>query len=143
MSVVRALEVPVEPGEAFRLFTDEIDAWYERGPYSWNDPERAVAIRFDGGRLLELWSDGGSYEMGRVVAWEPAERLAFVYRSVHLELDDTVVEVRFDASPAGTLVTLTHSGLERLPPDELARWNERAWKRLVAVFEAYARQRTS
>lgn len=140
MSIVRTVEVPVDPDDAFRLFTDEIDAWYERGPHSWNDPTRATGIRFEGGRLLELWDGGGSYEVGRVTAWEPGRRLAFVYRSVHLALDDTEVEVRFKPTPGGTLVTLEHSGLERLPPDELATWQRRAWARLMEVFGEYARR---
>jgi hypothetical protein len=139
MTVVRTVVVPVDPSEAFRLFTDEIDDWYERGPHSWNDPARAVGIRFENGRLVELWDDGGRYEMGRVIAWVPGRRLAFVYRSVQLPLDDTVVEVRFEDAPAGTRVTLEHRGLERLPPDHRARWEERAWARLMDVFGAHAR----
>ena len=68
VSVVRTVEVPVDPWTAFRMFTEEIDEWYERGPYSWNDPERAVAIRFEHGRLLEVWDEGDGYEMGCVTA---------------------------------------------------------------------------
>lgn len=138
MSVVRTVEVPVDPATAFTAFTDEIDAWYERGRHSWNVPERAVGIRFDDGRLLELHDDGDAYEMGRVTAWEPGERLAFAYRSVHLpEGLATEVEVRFEAVPGGTRVTLEHRGLEQLPADELARWHERAWKRFVETYAAY------
>jgi hypothetical protein len=81
VSVVRTVEVPVDPETAFRMFTEEIDDWYERGRYSWNDPERAVAIRFEGGRLLEVWNDGGAFEMGVVTMWEPGEQLAFAYRA--------------------------------------------------------------
>jgi hypothetical protein len=140
VNVVRTVDVPVAPDEAFRLFTDEIDDWYERGPHSWNDPSRAVGIRFAGGRLLELWEGGEQYEMGRVTAWEPGRRLAFVYRNVQLPIEGTVVEVRFEPSPTGTRVTLEHSGLERLPPDLLATWQQRAWARLMEVYGAYARR---
>jgi uncharacterized protein YndB with AHSA1/START domain len=138
MSVVRTVDVPVAPDEAFRAFTEEIDDWYERGPYSWNDPERAVAIRFEGDRLLEVYDDGDPYEMGLVTAWEPGRRLAFAYRSVHVPADvQTDVEVRFDPVAGGTRVTLEHRGLETLPADEYARWQQRAWVRFMQVFAAY------
>lgn len=111
MSVVRTVEVAVDPGTAFRMFTEEIDEWYERGPYSWNDPERAVAIRFEHGRLLEVWDEGDGYEMGFVTAWEPGERLVFAYRSVHLPPDlETEVEIRFEPIAAGTRVSSSTEG---------------------------------
>jgi Activator of Hsp90 ATPase homolog 1-like protein len=142
MSVVRSVEVPVDPGTAFRMFTEEIDDWYERGPYSWNDPDRAVAIRFERGRLLEVWDDGDGYEMGLVTAWEPGERLAFAYRSTHLPSElETEVEVRFDPIAAGTRVTLEHRGLELLPPDEYERWRMRAWAPFVETFRRYVNAR--
>jgi uncharacterized protein YndB with AHSA1/START domain len=138
MSVVRSVEVPVTPDEAFRVFTEEIDDWYERGPHSWNDPERAVGIRFAGGRLLEEYEDGEPYELGRVTVWEPARRLAFAYRNVQLPVDlRTEVEVRFEPVAGGTRVTLEHRGLEQLPPDELELWQQRAWIRFMEVFADY------
>jgi uncharacterized protein YndB with AHSA1/START domain len=138
VSIVRTVEIPVDPATAFSVFTDEIDAWYERGRYSWNVPERASGIRFEDGRLLELHDDGDAYEMGRVTVWEPGRRLAFAYRSVHLPEElETEVEVRFEPAGAGTRVTLEHRGLEALPPDEFARWQERAWKRFVEVYADY------
>ena len=142
MSVRRSVEVPTDPATAFRLFTDEIDDWYERGPYSWNNPERAVAIRFDGGRLLEVWDNGDAYEMGRVTAWEPGRRLVFAYRSVHLPDDvQTEVEVRFEPTSGGTRVTLEHRGLGTLPRDEYERWRGRAWRRFMEVYERYVTAR--
>ena len=143
MSVVRTVDVAVDPATAFAVFTDEIDDWYERGPYSWNDPMRAVAIRFDGGRLLEIYEEGEPYEMGRVTAWEPGERVAFVYRNVHLALQDTEVEIQFEPIAGGTRVTLEHRGLERLPPDEYATWERRAWIRLMQVYADFLRGETS
>ena len=81
--------------------------------------------------------------MGRVTAWEPGARLAFAYRNVHLELEDTEVEVRFEPIAGGTRVTLEHRGLERLPPDEYAMWERRAWIRLMQVYADFLRGETS
>jgi hypothetical protein len=143
VSVVRTVDVGVDPATAFEMFTEEIDDWYERGPYSFNDTKRAIAIRFESGRLLEVYADGEPYEMGRVTVWEPGERLVFVYRSVHLPLEGTEVEVSFEPIAAGTRVTLEHRGLERLPADEYATWERRAWAQFMRWFEDYARGSTA
>ena len=105
-AVVRSVDVGVDPPTAFRLFTDEIGEWYQGGRYSWNDPDRAIGIRFEpgvGGSLLELYADGSSYEMGRILDWEPGSRVLFRYSNVYLPPDPpTEVEVRFEAISAGT-----------------------------------------
>lgn len=44
---------------------------------------------------------------------------------------------------AGTRVTLEHRGLERLPPDESATWERRAWIRLMQVYADFLRGETS
>lgn len=101
-----------------------------------------MAIRFERDRLLEFYAEGEPYEMGRVTVWEPGERLVFVYRSVHLPLEGTEVEVRFEPIAPGTRVTLEHRGLERLPAEEYATWERRAWVQFMRWFEDYARAST-
>jgi len=142
-SVVRTVEVGVDPDTAFRVFTEEIDDWYGRGPYSWNDPGRAVGIRFEpgvGGRLVEIWDaeTGDGYEMGRIVAWEPGRRVAWTFRNVHLRAEGTEVDVRFEPSAVGTRVTLEHRGLEVLPPEELEATRRRAWRSFMEHYAAHA-----
>jgi Activator of Hsp90 ATPase homolog 1-like protein len=145
-SVVRTIDVDVDPATAFDVFTDEIGAWYKPGPYSWNDPERAVGIRFEpgvGGRWLEVWDEatGEGFEMGRILVWEPGERLVLSYRSVHLPPDPlTEVEVRFEALDGGTRVTLEHRGWERLAA--VPEWVEkRAWVAFMGWFKDYLASR--
>ncbi len=100
-TVVRTIEVAVSPEIAFEVFTEEIGEWYRSGPYSWNDPARAIGIRFEpgvGGRLVEVWKDAGreGYDMGRILAWEPDVRLVFEFRNAHLPPVPTQVEVRLE-----------------------------------------------
>ncbi len=139
--VVRSVDVAIDPETAFRVFTDDIDVWYRSGPYSWNDPERAIGIRFEpgvGGRLIEVWDEAGEgYEMGRIVAWEPGVRVAFAYRNESLPPVPTEVEVRFEPTSAGTRVTLEHSGLERLPPEDAERMARYAWIELLRWFREH------
>jgi len=61
-------------------------------------------------------------ERGRVTAWEPPTRLVFEWRGDDFAPDEkTEVEVCFEASGAGTLVTLIHRGWGRIRPDHPAR----------------------
>jgi uncharacterized glyoxalase superfamily protein PhnB len=108
-SASAAVEVTVDPMSAFIAFTDEIDSWWVRGPINFFDPGRAVAMRIErgvGGRVLEVYDEarGEALELGRITIWEPGARLA--YRSL---VDDTEVDVRFDAVQRGTRVRVTQS----------------------------------
>jgi uncharacterized protein YndB with AHSA1/START domain len=78
-----------------------------------------------GGRLFEaVETEGGEriVETGRVTAWEPPGRLVFDWRAVNFAPDEkTEVEVVFEASPSGTLVTVTHRGWSAIRPDHPVR----------------------
>jgi uncharacterized protein YndB with AHSA1/START domain len=132
--------VPVDPGSAFDAFTSEIDAWYVRGPYSWNDPERAVGMRIEpgvGGRWIEVWDaeTGEGFDLGTITAWEPGERLVVSFRAFDLPPEPrTEIEVRFEPIAEGTRVTLEHRGLDRLPATVAEPWQRRAWIGLMRAF---------
>ena len=120
--------VAVPPGDAFRVFTEEIDLWWRRGR------KYRVARGTDGvyhleprlgGRLFESYATPGGtrvVETGRVTAWEPPVRLVLEWRGANFAPDErTEVEVRFEPSPGGTLVSLTHRGWSRIRDDHPAR----------------------
>lgn len=53
----------------------------------------------EGGRLVEVYTDGagGAFEVGRVLAWKPGDRLVFEWRGNNFEPGlVTEVEVRFE-----------------------------------------------
>jgi uncharacterized glyoxalase superfamily protein PhnB len=115
-SASASVEVAVDPTTAFAAFTHEIDAWWVRGPINFFDSGRAVAMRIEpgvGGRVLEVYDDARDevLELGRITVWKPGAQL--IYRSL---VDDTEVDVRFDAVEGGTRVSVTQiliSGGER------------------------------
>ncbi len=119
--------VAVDPEDAFDVFTREIDLWWRRGPRFRFGNARGGELRFEGGaggRLVEVRADadGGAFEVGRVRAWEPGARVVFEWRGWNFEGGEvTEVEVRFDAAPGGTRVTLEHRGWDALRPDHPAR----------------------
>ena len=105
-SVTATVEVAVDPATAFKIYTEEIDSWWDRGPTNFYNGARAIGKRFEpgiGGRYLEVYdaATGEGLEIGRITTWEPGRR--FVYRS---SMDDTEVDIRFEATPGGTRVVL-------------------------------------
>jgi len=110
-SATASVEVAVDPVSAFSAFTEEVDSWWVRGPINFFDSGRAVEMRIEpgvGGRVLEVYDDarGDALELGRITVWEPGTRLT--YRSL---VDDTEVDVRFDAVVDGTRVQVTQTVL--------------------------------
>lgn len=139
-AVVATVDVGVDADSAFEIFTDQIDAWYVRNPYTFSDPDRAVAIRFEprvGGRLIEVYdaATGEGREMARVQAWEPGRRLVFT------DERDTSVEVTFERiGPAATRVRLEHRGLARLAQDLAAQLRRYGWALLLTWYHDHLRR---
>lgn len=105
MSANASVEVAVDPLTAFKAFTEEIGLWWVPGPINYWDSTRAVTNRIEpgvGGRFLEVYEDG-ALELGRITVWEPGSRL--VYRS---SVDETEVDIRFEAIDSGTRVSVEH-----------------------------------
>jgi uncharacterized protein YndB with AHSA1/START domain len=115
--------VDATPEEAFEIFTGEIGIWWRRDTPYWNDPERALSVRLEpgvGGRFLEVHDiDAGTgFEVGRVSAWEPGERVAFSWTQVGWPEDvSTDVEITFEPVADGTRVRVEHTGFDRLGAD--------------------------
>ncbi len=124
-----SIEVAVDPQTAFKIFTEEIDAWWERGPHNFWDGGRALATRFEpgvGGRYLEVYDNAGDVlEIGRITLWEPGSRL--VWRMSH---DDTEVDIRFEAIAGGTRVLLE----QRLVPSGTKAHFYSGWPNILAWF---------
>jgi uncharacterized protein YndB with AHSA1/START domain len=144
--VTATVEVAVDPATTFAIFTEEIGHWWRPGPINWNDPKRAIGIRIEpgvGGRWLEVYDDatGEGFECGRITVWEPGVRLVFLYQDAGHVIDDTEVEIHFEAIDGGTRVTLEHRGWDKVLPDvaankrEIKRWG---WANILGWFKEWA-----
>ncbi|WP_394828599.1 SRPBCC domain-containing protein [Pendulispora albinea] len=117
--------VAVSPGDAFEVFTQEIDLWWKRGR-RFRFGGQGV-LRFEGtlgGRLVESFGgeERGTFEVGRVLVWDPGARLVFEWRGITFAPGEiTEVEVRFESMNDGTQVTLEHRGFSTLRPDHPVR----------------------
>jgi uncharacterized glyoxalase superfamily protein PhnB len=102
-SVSSIVEVPVGPAVAFKVFTEEVDLWWVRGPINHWASGRMRCKRIEagiGGRVLEVYDEAGdALELARITSWEPGRLLGW-----QSSLDDVRTEISFEPSPEGTTV---------------------------------------
>lgn len=119
--VQHEVTVGVTPDEAFRAFTERLRAWWPR-EYTWSGPaleDIGIEPR-EGGFCYERGPFGFRCDWGRVTAWDPGHRLAFLWQiGMHREpLPDparaSCVAVRFLPLAGGRCsVALVHSQFDR------------------------------
>ena len=118
--ILRATRVERSPDDAFRVFTDEIGAW-------WPLPSHGVfgatsgGLAFVDGRLVEMSTDGREAVWGEVVAWEPPHRLTFTWHPGQSAEVASIVDVEFAPDGPGTRVVLEHRGWEAHGPESFIR----------------------
>ena len=119
--VRKSLTVQAGAALAFRVFTEEFDAWWPRTHHIGKAPmKKAIVEGRAGGRCYTEQTDGTECDWGTVLVWDPPNRLVMAWQ---IEGDWTYqpdvaksseVEVRFTAEPDGsTRVDLEHRHLER------------------------------
>jgi hypothetical protein len=124
-AVIVSLRVKATPQEAFDVFTQEIGAWWRPNELFQLTPRGDGELRFEpgeGGRLVATLSNGKMFEIGRITAWAPGEKLAFSWRQATFAPEQsTQVEVRFEPVGDATRVTVEHRGWDTIPQEHVAR----------------------
>jgi len=151
--------VQVPPEEAFRIFTEEIDAWW-RGGLRYRIGKQRSMLHLEprlGGRLFESFATGSGdskvVETGLVTTWQPPRHLVLEWRAVNFAPTETTeVDVRFEPSAGGTMVTVRHSGWARIRPDHPVRHGQDAptflrnmaqwWGGLMSALREHAAPRS-
>ncbi|HXW06416.1 MAG TPA: methyltransferase domain-containing protein [Vicinamibacterales bacterium] len=111
-SISITFELALEPPRAFEVLVEELIAGLER-----------LAIRFDAGPSGSVVERG--IDVGRVIAWEPASRIALEWRPADWAPGEvTHLELRFAPIVSGTRVTCEHRDWGRLmgSTTEVAGW---------------------
>jgi Activator of Hsp90 ATPase homolog 1-like protein len=145
-SVIATVEVALDPPTAFAVFTQEIGQWWRPGPINWNDSKRAIGIRIEpgaGGRWIEIYdaTTGEGFDCGRITVWEPGVRFVFLYQDAGHTIDDTEVEISFEAIHGGTRVILEHRGWDKVLPDiatEKRKIKGWGWTNILGWFSEWA-----
>jgi uncharacterized protein YndB with AHSA1/START domain len=129
--------VACPPEEAFELWTEKIATWWPADHSMSGDPETEVTLEPRvGGRIFERTPAGIEHDWGQVVAWEPPERLVYLWHIAADRSDATEVEISFADAGEGTAVTIVHRGWERLGstgPQRRER-NQQGWSTLIPHF---------
>lgn len=124
-AVIVSLRVEATPEEAFDVFTQEIGAWWKPNGLFQLTPRGDGVLSFEpgeNGRLITRLPNGHVFEIGRITAWAPGERLAFTWRQATFSAEQqTTVEVRFEPVDGGTRVTVEHRGWDAIPVEHVAR----------------------
>jgi uncharacterized protein YndB with AHSA1/START domain len=141
--IVRSVVVQVEAARAFEVFTRRMQDWWPRGKTIGGQPHVAVVMEpWVDGRWFERDAQGNETQWGKVLAWDPPQRLLLGWQigSDWAYRADLLTEVELSFKPlgsGGTLVTLEHRHLERFG-SEAARHREildGGWPRLLGEFQ--------
>ena len=130
------LEAPAD--HAFAVWTERIGQWWP--------PDHTFTGRADlqielegrvGGRIFERSLDGGEWDWGEILVWEPPTRFVYSWYLRRTPQEATEVEIRFVATSAtATRVEIEHRGWERLG-SEGPSWRDRnrgGWETLLPHY---------
>lgn len=118
--VVRATWVPRTPDDAFRIFTEQIGAWWPLPTHGIFGDESGSVV-FDGDRVVERSISGDESVWAEVRVWEPPARLVLHWHPGREHDDASEVEIHFHADADGTRVVLEHRGWEAFGADAVGR----------------------
>jgi uncharacterized protein YndB with AHSA1/START domain len=134
-----AFEVACDATSAFSIWTERTSAWWPT--VHTVSRERAVEIVFEpriGGRVYERTSTGLEHDWGRVTAWDPPHRLAYLWHIATDPTNATDVEVRFiELGGQATRVEVDHDGWDRLGPRRGHAWrgvNQAGWDGVLPQY---------
>jgi uncharacterized protein YndB with AHSA1/START domain len=137
-AITKEIHVDAAPETAFEVFTRRIGDWWPLERYSVLGEGNSVA--FEGDRIVERLGDEESV-WGEVLEVEVAARVRFTWHPGRPDDEEpTEVEVTFVADGDGTLVSLVHSGWERMSEERRAgRLDyENGWPAVLARYAARA-----
>ena len=148
-AVARAeVDVPVPPERAFDAFAD-LGSWWP-AELSWSG-DVLVSLALDprpGGLATEIGPHGFRVDWGRVLDWQPPERLVLAWQIGPTRVPEpdparaSEVEVRFvPAGPETTRVSVEHRGFERHGDgaEEYAAGMTGGWEQLLGRYAASLR----
>lgn len=150
-SITKSVVVNVGQQRAFDVFTIEIDSWWPRSHHIGDSPlAESVIEPHEGGRWYGRSEDGTESPAGRVLNWDPPNRVVLAWQITGEWRYDpdfvTEVEVRFIAeAPDRTRVELEHRNLDRFgthQPQMVETFtSDGGWTGLMQMFAAAAEGR--
>jgi uncharacterized protein YndB with AHSA1/START domain len=148
--IVQTVQVKANPARAFELFTTRMSQWWPAGRTIGRNPHVAIVIEpHVNGRWFERDAEGNETQWGKVLAWEPPERVLLAWQinsTWHFDPQFvTEVELTFvPAAQGGTVMRLEHRNLERFGADAARHADtlRGGWPKYVNLFAQYADTQT-
>lgn len=119
--VVKTVDVRRSARDAFRIFTEEMTAWWPMATHTrakTAEGQTTVLVTVEprvGGRVYETLADGAELEWGKVTSYAPGESFAMLWTMGRPAPQHTDVSIRFEPLGADSCrVTLTHENWERM-----------------------------
>ncbi len=144
MNIKKQLTVSAPIEKAFRVFTANMSTWWPKQHHIGKSPlkECIVEPKVEG-RWYEVCEDGSECNWGKVLAWDPPNRLMLAWQlNSKFEYDPaliTEVEVTFVAlSPTQTRVDFEHRNLDRLGNAGTIKEMDGGWGMILDQFAATA-----
>lgn len=141
-----SIEVALEPRAAFELFTSGIGEWWPyKTHFNRGNVESLIFESRLGGELKEVCADGVVETYGKVLAWEPPERVVIKWMVALWRGPATEVEVRFSPTLKGTRLDLEHRGFEAYgegPGTGLRDGYRNGWPGVLRLFAEHASNRS-
>ena len=131
------LRVACSPEHAFEVWATRTSLWWP-SDHSVSG-ERGLTITFEprrGGRIFERTQSGIEHDWGKIVRWEPPARITYLWHIGSDRNEATEVDITFAGRADTTIVTIAHSGWERLGASGADRreMNEKGWAGLWPHF---------
>lgn len=140
MIVRKELVIERSQEDTFRLFTEELGAWWPTMTHSIYGEDVAEAVLEPGmdGRIYERTADGRTAEWGKIVEWDAPRSFAVSWKP---NLDDlahrTQWRVHFEVvDDERTRLTLIHSGWEGFgdTAEEARSMYDTGWDHVLARY---------
>lgn len=124
---------------AFDVWTQRMSSWWPVAHTVSGEAGTVVVLEPRvGGRIFERAPSGEETEWGEVTAWEPPQRLAYIWHIAADRSDATDVEVAFTAvADSVTRVSVKHHGWERLGAEhgrQRRDANQHGWDTVIPAY---------
>jgi uncharacterized protein YndB with AHSA1/START domain len=136
------------PEDAFRIFTKEMGSWWPLQAFSIAEDTHGGSVKAEtvvfeereGGRVIEVMSDGTEATWATILAWDPPRRLVLAWKPNLTDQPPTELAVTFTADGDGTRGDVEHRGWERLGAmaEEARSGYGENWDGVLALFAGRA-----
>jgi uncharacterized protein YndB with AHSA1/START domain len=135
LSIRKSLVVEAPQERAFRIFTEQMGAWWPKEHHIGKADLKGVGLEPKvGGRWYEIGVDGSECTWGKVLEWQPPRRLVLAWQiSAQWQYDPSLITERVD---------FEHRHLDRFGAKaaELRGLMDSGWGGILERFAATASQ---